>query len=221
MSLSQSLVGEIAAAVPGATAVFRRHKIDFCCGGAVPLAEACSRRGLDTEAVAAELQGLQNQGRDDTAIESQAIPALIEYILARFHDKHRSDLPELIRLASRVEAVHREHPDCPRGLADALRDTHNELEMHMQKEEQILFPMLAAGRGRLMEGPIQVMQQEHDEHGVRLRELERLAHHFELPAEACNTWRATYAGLQALIDDLMQHIHLENNVLFPRAQAGL
>lgn len=217
MSLSQTHVGEIAARIPGATAVFRRYKIDFCCGGGVSLEAVCAQKGLDGEALSAELSALNAAKESVPPQAGLAIPALIEQILNRFHAKHRRDLPELIRLASRVEAVHRQHPECPHGLAEALKETLHELEMHMQKEEQVLFPMLSRGMGTMAGGPISVMQDEHDDHGERLQELERLAHHFVLPEGACNTWRATYAGVQAFIDDVMEHIHLENNVLFPGA----
>lgn len=220
MSLAETHVGEIAATLPGATAIFRQHKIDFCCGGARPLAEVCAERGLAVETMVGELQKL-SAGRDRVAgWQDRPLSELIEHILANYHEKHRVDLPELIRLASRVEAVHRDNPNCPTGLAAALRETQTELEQHMQKEEQILFPMIGRGMGAMADGPISVMQHEHDEHGERLRRLEKLAHNLQLPPDACNTWRATYAGVRGLINDVMEHIHLENNVLFPRALGG-
>lgn len=214
-------VGDLAVAIPGATAVFRRHKIDFCCGGARSLDEACAARGVDADSVVSALEGLQAQpaaGAVNWA--GRPLPELLDWIEENFHEKHRRDLPELIRLASRVEHVHAEHPACPRGLAAALKETLGELEMHMRKEEQILFPMLRRGMGRMAGAPISVMQSEHEEHGERLRRLEALAHGLELPPGACNTWRATYAGVRAFIDDVMEHISLENNLVFPRAIAG-
>lgn len=219
MSIALQTVGEIAAALPGATAVFRRHRIDFCCGGHVSLAEACARRSADAEAVARELEALASP-RDGSDWRSRPLPELVDHILADFHEKHRRDLPELIRLASRVEHVHADHPACPHGLAAALRETLAELEMHMRKEEQILFPMIVRGMGSMADGPVSVMRHEHDEHGERLRRLETLAHGCVPPPGACNTWQAAYAGVRALVDDVMEHIHLENNILFPRALAG-
>ena len=220
MNMTQTTVGDIAATVPGATAVFRRHKIDFCCGGNKTLAEACAKKGTDPSSIAGELSALAVERDPVTAWTGRPLGDLIDHILEAYHDKHRHDLPELIRLASRVEHVHADHPACPRGLAAALKETLGELEMHMRKEEEILFPMIRRGMGRGAGGPISVMNSEHDEHGERLRRLEKLAHDFELPPGACNTWRATYAGVRALVDDVMEHIHLENNVLFPRALAG-
>ena len=142
---------------------------------------------------------------------------LIDHLLARYHARHREQLPELIRLASRVEQVHGERDNCPNGLADHLRDMQQELESHMLKEEQILFPVLLDGLGARAAAPISVMRMEHDHHGEELAKLEALTHGITLPRGACNTWRALYLGLQTLREDLMAHIHLENNVLFERA----
>lgn len=209
--LIRRTLGDIAATLPGSTAVFRAHKLDFCCGGNVTLHDAAERKGLSATAIAEQLCGLQ-------PVRREAVPgstaALIDHIVERYHDVHRRELPELIRLAGRVEAVHRAHPDVPAGLADALRELQHELEMHMQKEEQVLFPMIRQGMPMVVQ-PIAVMRAEHDEHGERLRRVEALARQCVLPDEACNTWRALYSGVRKLIDDLMEHIHLENNVLFP------
>lgn len=216
-NLHEERVGDLAVAIPGATAIFRKHKIDFCCGGARSLDDACALRGVDANGVVAALNDLQAARQaGGTDWRTAPLPELLDHIEANFHEKHRRDLPELIRLSSRVEHVHADHPACPRGLSAALKETLAELEMHMRKEEEILFPMIRRGMGRMAGGPISVMQSEHDEHGERLRRIEALAHGLELPPGACNTWRATYAGVRALVDDVMEHISLENNVVFPR-----
>ncbi|GGJ40348.1 hemerythrin domain-containing protein [Neoroseomonas lacus] len=111
-------------------------------------------------------------------------------------------------------AVHRDHPDVPRGLADLLTRIEWELREHMQKEEQGLFPMLRVGHGPPM--AIALMRDEHDDHGAHLRELAAITHAHEPPEDACNSWRALYAGTAQFAEDLTQHIHLENNVPFPR-----
>jgi regulator of cell morphogenesis and NO signaling len=201
-------LGEIAAALPGATAVFRRRKLDFCCGGAVRLADAVPPETLP--AIEAELTSLDPgapEAPEDTG-------ALIDHIITRYHEVHRAQLPELIRLARRVEAVHRDHPDAPGGLADLLTRIEWEMGDHMQKEEQGLFPMLRAGHGPAM--AMELMRDEHDEHGARLRQIEAITRGHAPPEDACNSWRALYAGTAQFAEDLMQHIHLENNVLFPR-----
>jgi hemerythrin-like domain-containing protein len=132
----------------------------------------------------------------------------------RYHERHREQLPELVRLSRRVETVHADRPECPHGLADHLEDMLQELESHMQKEEQILFPLIAQGMSPTGLPPVEVMRFEHDQHGQSLAQMVSLAHGLAMPRGACNTWRALLAGLQTLREDLMQHIHLENNVLF-------
>jgi regulator of cell morphogenesis and NO signaling len=212
MDLVTRTVGDVAATLPGATAVFRRHGIDFCCGGAVPLDRAARAKGIDPAALAAEL----------ATLESGAAPAprrpdlLIPYILARYHEGHRAALPELVRLARKVEAVHAAKPLCPAGLADALAETGATLEDHMHKEEAVLFPLMLRGGAPGLFAPIACMTAEHDEHGRRLRRLEALAHGCVPPVDACGTWRALYAGLARFIAEVEEHVHLENNVLFPQ-----
>ncbi|WP_440111259.1 iron-sulfur cluster repair protein YtfE [Acidovorax sp. BL-A-41-H1] len=205
-------IGQLAVQIPGATAVFRRLKLDFCCGGQVSLAKAAADKGLDATAVLAELQSLQ---RSDAVPDAATPTELIDHILVRYHEVHRQQLPELIRMARRVEAVHRDNPDVPVGLADHLETMQEELLSHMLKEEQVLFPMLKSGGKPFVGQPIGMMRTEHVDHGEALDKLNALTHDATPPQGACNTWRALYAGIAQLGDDLINHIHLENNVLFP------
>src|SRR5690606_28567851 len=210
-------LGNLACAIPGATRVFHDHRLDFCCGGQKSLRQAAEQRGLDPLQIAGELGALQVQQNSEPDWRNAPFGELIGHILARFHARHREQLPELIRLASRVEQVHGARPECPNGLADHLRQMLQELESHMLKEEQILFPMLTRGLAGQTQGPIAVMRFEHDQHGDSLERIMELTDDTTPPANACNTWRALYTGLAELREDLMQHIHLENNVLFARA----
>lgn len=215
---NQSL-GQLATSIPGATSVFHQYKLDFCCGGSRTLAEVAVERGLDAAEIIAKLAELQQHitSRDWRS----AKPAeLVHHILQRFHAKHREQLPELIRLSRRVETVHADHPECPTGLAEHLCQMQQELESHMMKEEQILFPMLC--NGFYPGGPIHVMQHEHLQHGDALGTMLTLAHDLQLPDGACNTWTALYLGLNELKEDLMEHILLENEILFvePAMQKG-
>lgn len=205
-------VADIAAALPGATAVFRKYKLDFCCGGGTPLAEAAATRGASLPGLQAELAALA----PDDAAPPQETGAMIAMIETRYHATHRRELPELIRLAHRVEAVHAGKPDVPRGLAALLETMQAELEDHMLKEEQVLFPLMLRGGHPMIVHPIGMMRHEHDGHSEHLRALDALTDGGVPPAGACNTWRALYAGTRKLADDLMEHIHLENNILFPR-----
>ncbi len=134
-----------------------------------------------------------------------------------FHAGHRQELPRLLAMAAKVEHVHADKPDCPRGLAAHLQAMTGRLEQHMQKEETVLFPMLMAGAAARAVAPIQVLTAEHEEHGRDLARLRTLAHAFVPPPGACGTWRALYLGLAEFERAIMEHIHLENHVLFPGA----
>ena len=139
---------------------------------------------------------------------------LIDHILVRYHDVHREQLTELHRLAHLIEGVHGDHPQCPHGLAEHLAVLHQELESHMQKEEQILFPLLKRGLSIQASGPIAVMRREHEDHGEAVAQLQSLTHNLTPVAGACGSWQALYTLLHTFINDLNQHIHLENNILF-------
>ena len=219
MTLLDQPLGSLACEIPGATRVFHAFNLDFCCGGHKSLREAAALRGIEPEEVAAELDSLQARGGTQLDWRTEPSARLIEHILKRYHARHREQLPELIRLACRVEQVHGSRADCPNGLTDLLREMQQELESHMLKEEQILVPMLLSGYARQASAPISVMRFEHDRHGLALGQMEALTHGITPPENACNTWRALYRGLNELHDDLMQHIHLENNVLFVADQA--
>ncbi len=221
MSLLEQPIGQLACALPGATRIFHQHKLDFCCGGHKSLREAAEKLGLNPEALLSELEPLQQLDSQSRDWRSASPGELIDYILRRFHEQHRQDVPELIRLARRVEQVHSERADCPAGLADHLEAMFQELLSHMVKEEQVLFPMLLAGQDGEARSPISLMRLEHDQHGEALARLEALTDDITTPADACNTWNALYAGLARLREDLMQHIHLENNVLFLNAERGI
>lgn len=210
-------LGQLATMYPTATHVFLRHRLDFCCGGRRKLADACRAAGLDPAAVIAEIDG-EKAAESPERWDSKPLPELIDFIVTRYHEPLWKDLPALIDAAMRVERVHANKASCPHGLALHLEQLDAELRQHLAKEEQVLFPAIRAGsRGAQVHMPIRVMMQEHDDHGANLQRLRELATDFSPPPEACATWRALYAGLERLESELMEHIHLENNVLFPRA----
>jgi len=199
-----------------AARVFQRHGLDFCCGGQVTLGAACRDRRLDADAVVADLRRELRTAADGERWDERPVPDLIDHLLRHYHEAHREVLPHLLAMATKVERVHAARADCPRGLAAQLRHLADELESHMQKEEQVLFPMLRAGHGSHATGPIQVMEAEHVDVGQDLARVRALAHDYVPPAGACNTWRALCLGLEEFERDAMRHIHLENHVLFPR-----
>ena len=145
---------------------------------------------------------------------------LIEYILTRYHDTHREQLPELIQLSERVERVHGGHTACPAGLSAHLRQMAEDLEAHMAKEEQILFPMITRGMGAMAGGPVSIMRHEHEDHGSALEALEHLTNGLTLPDDACGSWQRLYQGLSTFRDDLKAHIQTENELLFSRIDGG-
>lgn len=146
----------------------------------------------------------------------QETAALIDHILARYHETHRRELPELVRLARKVEAVHAAHDGVPRGLADLLQKILGEIEVHMKKEELILFPAMRRRAGGGLAVPIAQMRHDHDDEDAQLRAVAQMTGGFTPPQDACGSWRALYEGAAKFADDFAEHIHLENDVLFPR-----
>lgn len=142
--------------------------------------------------------------------------ALIDHILTNYHEMHRADLASLVPLASRVEQVHADDPDAPKGLARVLALLAREMEDHMAKEERILFPAMRAGGGAGIEHPIAVMRADHDDHAESIALIRQLTRDLTPPEHACGSWRSLYGGTATLLEELADHIALENNVLFPR-----
>lgn len=138
------------------------------------------------------------------------------YIETRYHDRHREQLPDLAALAARVEQVHAGAPAVPAGLSALLQRLIGELEVHMKKEELILFPAIRRGGMPGIEHPIAVMRADHDDHGAELARIRALTANLTLPEGACRKWTALYEGLAAFIADFEAHVALENNVLFPQ-----
>lgn len=209
-------LSELATTRPAASRVFHRHRLDFCCGGQRPLEEACEERGLDPKEVMAEIDR-ETPGAEDVVWTERPLIDVIDHIVTRYHEPLRPELERLYEMAKKVEKVHQEKASCPHGLADHLARIWAEVEAHLEKEEKILFPMIASNAGVRPHGPITVMLQEHEEHAANMAKTRALTNDLEPPSEACATWRALYLGLQTLERELMDHIHLENNVLFPRA----
>lgn len=219
--LAQLSVGEIAAKMPGATAVFHKYKVNFCCKGEIQLADAALQHGVELRDLEAALQTLE----ESRTLPFLTLPSLststgelIDHIITRYHEVHRRELTELVHLARKVEGVHARHPQAPHGLNDLLQQMRGELEVHMKKEELILFPAMRSGKAVELGTPIMQMRHDHDDHGEYLKRLEDLTNAFTPPPGACRSWQALYAGVAKLSEDLMNHVHLENNVLFPRFQ---
>jgi len=208
-------LADLAITHPGASRVFLKHGLDFCCHGRRPLEEACSEKGLNPSSILKEISNEEANG-NLSELASKPVGELANFIEGHYHKRLRAELPALIDMADKVERVHASKPTCPRGLASHLRMIHEAILDHMAKEEQVLFPMIRSGNHNRAAAPIRVMEQEHEDHGRNLEHLRALSHEFIAPAEACPTWKALYLRLNRVSDELMEHIHLENNVLFPR-----
>ncbi len=214
---SSTTLAELAVTHPAAARVFYRHRLDFCCGGRRPLADVCRERHLDADSILAAIEAEDAVASDGVRWDQVPLDSLVQHIISTYHDRLRRQIPELRVMARKVELRHAEKPACPRGLTAHLEAMETAVFEHLQKEEQILFPLIVSGQGTLAAAPVHVMELEHEHHGEDLQTVRQLTGDLEPPAYACTTWRALYLGLQQLEQELMEHIHLENNVLFRRA----
>jgi regulator of cell morphogenesis and NO signaling len=222
-STPERTVGQIAAALPASVRVFEKHGIDFCCGGAVPLTDACRRAGVDPALLLHEIdQAVQLSSSDKTDWLTAPIPALIDHILDTHHIYMKAQLPRLEAMLAKVLQAHGDrHGETLRQLAAVYAPMKAELDAHLLKEERILFPMIRTGESHCggVQNPIRVMLYEHDSAGDALLQMRRITADYTPPADACNTFRALYYELSEMERDLHRHIHLENNILFPRVLA--
>ena len=220
MKTTHQSLGDLVTANPAAARVFHRHGLDYCRGGSQSLAQACAAEGLDAQVILRELEATASSEAVVARWDQRPINELIQHILDRYHAPLRAELPRIVALARQVARVHADKPDRPAELADLLSDVQAAVESHLAKEEQILFPLILSGRGHSAHMPVQVMLQEHEDHGKNLRRIRELTNDLQLPPDACASWRELYRSLAELEVELMDHIHLENNILFPRALVG-
>ena len=148
--------------------------------------------------------------------ETMNASEMIDQILEVFHAKHRADLEMLIPLSEKVESEHIDHADVPTGLANFLKQLSENMNSHMNKEEQVLFPMIKRGQGAMAQCPIQVMEHEHEDHIKNLEKLKSFAKDYVLPQGSCGSWKALYSGVATLEKEIKEHIATENDILFPK-----
>jgi len=213
----QSEVGQFVAEKPSVSRIFEKYGIDYCCGGRQSLAEACQAKGLEANEVLAEVrQALR--GPADLDLQQLSPAQLVEHIVARYHGYLRETFPMLTHQVDRVAMVH--GPNRPE-LLEVRRVYHafmREMLSHMEKEETILFPMIASQADtNALRRMIGVMEAEHDEAGDALARMRSLTNNYAIPEGACGTYRAVLRGLAELEQDTHLHVHAENHVLFPRA----
>lgn len=227
---AEKTVGELVRERPSRARVFEDLGIDYCCGGKKPLSEACAKKGHDVEKVL-EIIGVADSAgsaEDSADYSSMPLDELADHIVATHHAYLAHELPRLREMSAKVARVHGEKDARLGELASVVSDLVDELSSHMMKEERILFPVirqleqsetLPAMPFGTLANPIRAMEAEHDTAGNALEDLHRLSDGYTPPDWACNTYRALLDGLRELELDLHQHIHKENNILFPRAVA--
>jgi regulator of cell morphogenesis and NO signaling len=227
--LETEALGDIVARDIRAAAILDRYGLDYCCGGAGSLAEGCADRGIDVQRVLSDLEALDPAERETPDTD---LTALVDYIVAQHHAYIRTSVPVIQQHLAKVSAAHgTRHPE----LADVesqFAKVARELLLHMVKEEQVLFPYIRALAGvadengppppdifGTVQNPIRMMEIEHQEVGDDVARIHELTGGYELPADACATYRLALQELEAFEHDLHRHVHLENNVLFPKAVA--
>ena len=220
-------VGTIARQLPATVKVFQRRRIDFCCGGKRPLSEACAAAGAPLEEVLGELRAAAAAPQPQQDWSVTPVPALVGHIIEHYHQALQRDLPVLRELAAKVAQRHGADRPSLVAVRETVERLAAEMTSHMEKEEVVLFPLavrLAGGDWAggspswIAEGPIPMMEHEHDEVAAMLGELRVLTDGYQPPQNACNSFRGLYGMLAELERETMMHIHLENNVLFPRIE---
>lgn len=235
MSISRTeTVGQIATKVPATRREFEKLGIDYCCGGNRTLAEACAEANIEVEQVLALLEKSTSSPSSptDRVWNQEPLSELIAHITSTHHVFVRSECPRIKALADKVASAHgKNHPELL-AVQEQFSALAEELRVHLMKEEQILFPYVLRMEESTLAGepappamfgtvqnPIRMMEHEHDGAGAALRSLRSLTNGYQLPGDACISYRTLFEALHAFETDLHQHIHLENNLLFPRAAA--
>lgn len=232
IAYEEKTVGELVAEAPLRANVFEKRQIDYCCNGRRTLEQVCAEKGIPVEDLITELEGQIPHQDGSLDWQSRPLTELATHILQRHHGYLRSALPSIALKMDRVVTVHGAAHPFLAEVQSVFKDLSDELTSHMGKEEMVLFPhivaMEAAQRtntsapvapGGTVRNPIRMMEHEHDDAGRALSRIRELTSGHEPPEGACNTFRALYAQLAELEGDLHTHIHLENNILFPRAAA--
>lgn len=229
MSLtSDRIIGELVAEDYRAASVFKKYNIDFCCNGNRPIKDACADDNIDAEQITAELkQALESQvGVSGNAYQSWPLDLLADYVEKTHHRYVEEKIKEIKPYLDKICKVHGEHHPELFKIKELFGISAGEFTMHMKKEELVLFPLIrkleAASKEnkapeRSVIAPINQMMGEHDDEGKRFREIAALSDNYTAPADACNTYRVTFGLLKEFEEDLHLHIHIENNILFPRA----
>ncbi|EII2009277.1 iron-sulfur cluster repair di-iron protein ScdA [Staphylococcus pseudintermedius] len=221
MIATQDKVADIVTHYPKTADVFRKHGIDFCCGGQISLEEAVSNHPkLSLTPLLQELEDASQQQGEGMQPQYLSVPSLIQYIQARYHDTLREEFKQLTPYVTKLSRVHGpNHPNLVtlKSTFDAFKSA---MLTHTDEEDQNAFPKLVrSANGETAEdidAVVQSLVDDHDEAGALLQQMRELTHDFQPPAEACGTWRLVYDRIAHLERETHAHVHLENHVLFPK-----
>ncbi|MCG8332726.1 MAG: iron-sulfur cluster repair di-iron protein [Chitinophagales bacterium] len=232
MSITKnSIVGEVVAMDYHAASVFKSHNIDFCCKGGRSIEEVCQSKNMNADELVGELnEALQKNESSAPDFQSWDMDLLADYIEKKHHRYVEQKIPELKAYLNKLVKVHgQRHPELF-DIEMLFTASAHELLSHMKKEETILFPYVrqmkesqseSSGLKQVpfgsVQNPIRMMMHEHDNEGERFRKIALLSNNYTPPGDACTTYRVAFAMLKEFEEDLHLHIHLENNILFPKA----
>lgn len=221
-----SIIGELVALDYRTASVFKKEGIDFCCNGNRSIATACEKKEIDAASLVRTLEEVVNHTGGTTAdFNTWPLDLLADYVEKRHHRYVQTKIVEIIPYLTKVASVHgQRHPELEEVL-ELFRGCAEDLTHHMEKEEQILFPYIRTmvtgdstpANFGTVQNPISMMMDEHTAEGERFRKIAALTNDYTPPADGCSTYRVTYALLKEFEDDLQLHIHVENNILFPKA----
>jgi len=222
----QRTVGEFVREQPARARIFEDFGIDYCCGGKTPLSEACAKRGLDVDVVIRRLANVGSDALDSVDAGAMGLSELADHIVSTHHAYLRNELPRLDFMTEKVAGAHGDAEPRLHEIRRVFIACRAELDAHMLKEERVLFPMirkLEQADGPVsfhcgsLANPIRMMEHEHDQAGDAMARFKELTDGYVPPEWACNTYRAMVDALAAFERDMHQHVHKENNVLFPSA----
>lgn len=225
MTLAEIVTENIRSAI-----VFEEYGLDFCCKGKRPLSEACADKNIDLQKVLDDLNNLSGGNNGNQNHDDWQLNFMVDYIINNHHQYVRRMIPVISLHADKVASVHGpNHPETVK-IADLFLAVREELEMHMMKEERILFPYIKELQEAKennteasqppfgsIQNPIRMMEAEHESAGDAMYQIRELSNNFLAPEDACNTYKALYSELREFEEDLHKHIHLENNILFPKS----
>lgn len=235
-ALEELTVGEIVTDDYRTAGVFKKYGLDFCCGGKKKLSDACERKGLDVDRLLEEINSLSQKGTEEHNYKDWSPSFLVDYIINNHHHFVRTKLPEIRSYANKVAKVHGKTYPIVNEMLGTFLILKDEMLSHLEAEEKILFPYIKKMENALNSGSengkdikvgrpnngtaaqaISMMEDEHDEAGNLMARLEKMSESFTPPEDACTTFRVYFQNLEAFRDDLHKHVHLENNILFPKA----